>query len=231
MMVSICGATGGVGSAIAREFALHGYDLILLGRTQSKLERLRQELISDHSVAAMVHECDIEKRGSVEYAIDRINSDVSNLDVLVNSSGVFPIGEALKVSQETYNKCLDVNLRLPFLLAKGLFGLLKNQSGGKVINIGSSSSLNGFKNTAIYCASKHALLGLSRALNDEWKGLGCTVHCICPGTIDTQMAEPLDQDPTTYITSDEFAKLVFDISQYQGNMMIPEISVSRREIR
>jgi len=153
------------------------------------------------------------------------------LEMLINVAGVFPYGLAMELSSELYDECMDVNLRLPFLLSTGMFEILKKNKKGKIINIGSSSAYAGFKNTAIYCASKHALLGLSRSLNDEWKEFGVTVHCVSPGTIDTNMADVLEQDKSTYIAPDEFAQLIYDVASYKGNMLVEEVRATRRVIR
>ena len=122
-------------------------------------------------------------------------------------------------------------MKLPYLLSLGLFEKIKQGEWGKIINIGSSSSYAGFNNKVIYCASKHALLGFSRALNDEWKDFGVSVHCISPGTIDTEMADVLEQDKSTYIQTKEFAELVYDVSKYEGNMLVEEVRAVRRYIR
>ena len=82
-----------------------------------------------------------------------------------------------------------------------------------------------------YCTSKHAILGFSRALNDEWKEYGVTVHCISPGTVDTNMVNSLQQDKDTYISVNEFAELVYDVSKYNGNMLINEVQANRRFIK
>lgn len=151
--------------------------------------------------------------------------------LLINVAGVFPYGPLLENKQDTFDNCIDVNLRFPYLLSVGLFENLKRNNGGKVINIGSSSAYSGFKNTVLYCASKHALLGFSRALNDEWKEYGVSVHCISSGTLNTDMASDIPQDKSTYIDTKDFADLVYDVSQYNGNMVIEEVLAKRSEVR
>jgi len=166
----------------------------------------------------------------ISETIKAINSSKEKIDLLINVAGVFPYGPIMKTDDDDYDNCMNVNVRFPLLLSRGMYSKLAD-GGGKVINIGSSSSYGGFKNTVLYCASKHALLGLSRALNDEWKADGITVHCVSPGTIDTKMATVLDQDSTTYINAKEFAQLVYDVGSYNGNMMVDEVRAVRRVIR
>jgi len=231
MTIVISGATGGVGASIAEIFSSNGYDTILLGRDIDKLDDLSERIKVRYGTYSSYYFCDANNQKSIEDCINSINTKYDKLEMLINVAGVFPYGLAMELSGKLYDECMSVNLRLPFLLSTGIFGSLKKNKGGKVINIGSSSAYAGFKNTAIYCASKHALLGLSRSLNDEWKELGVTVHCVSPGTIDTSMADVLEQDRSTYIGPDEFAQLVYDVASYNGNMLIEEVRATRRVVR
>jgi len=230
-MIVISGATGGVGGAVANEFARNGHDIILIGRNANKLDLMVKLLLDKYDVVVLKYICDINMIDSVYNVTTEISDLKSNIDVLVNAAGVFPYTTVVNTSTMSYDECMDVNVKMPFLLSKGLYNKLMADGGGKIINIGSSSSYSGFKNTVAYCASKHALLGLSRALNDEWKSSGVSVSCISPGTINTEMANVLDQDRTTYIEPHEFSEFVYDLSKYSDNMLIDEIRVNRRVVK
>lgn len=231
MSVVISGASGGVGVAVAKKFASKGHNIILLGRDKAKLCDLSNYISENHKVSINYYPCDIENEKVVSSCIEDIKKSSEKISLLINIAGVFPYGPLMQTSENTYNNCMDVNLKLPFLLSVGLFDSLKKNRGGKIINIGSSSSYAGFKNTVVYCASKHALLGFSRALHDEWKGYGITVHCISPGTIDTEMSDVLAQDRSTYIKTEEFSELVYDVSSYNGNMIVEEVRAVRKVVR
>jgi short-subunit dehydrogenase len=231
MVVVVNGASGGVGAAIAKRFAEGGYDIVLLGRNKIKLHNLSNILKKKYKRKVEYYTCDIEKEDTVHRCIANIQESNNKIDLLINVAGVFPYGPLMGISDDVYNNCMDVNLKLPLLLSVGLFNKLKKGGNSKVINIGSTSSYSGFKNTVLYCASKHAILGLSRALHDEWKEYGVTVHCISPGTIDTEMANALLQDKSTYIQVGEFSDLVYNTSQYSGNMIVEEVRATRREIK
>jgi short-subunit dehydrogenase len=231
MNIVISGATGGVGEAVAKLFASKGCSIILLGRDIKKLSKLSKGIIKKHKVEVSFFKCDIDNRGELSSSIKKINELNIDIDILINIAGIFPYGPVLNQNERIFDNCMDVNLKLPYLLSLGLFDSIKKNKGGKIINIGSSSSYSGFKNTVTYCASKHALLGLSRALNDEWRDHGISVHCISPGTIDTEMANPLSQDSSTYITVEEFSQLIYDVTSYNGNMLVDEVRAVRRIIR
>jgi 3-oxoacyl-[acyl-carrier protein] reductase len=231
MIVVISGATGGIGAEVVKKFASKGYSIVLLGRDLEKLSNLSYFIGKNYKVNVWHYLCNIMDKDSVDLCIENINKIEEKINLLINIAGVFPYGPIMDVNMGTYNDCLDVNLKLPFMLSTGLFDSLKKNGGGKIINIGSSSSYAGFKNTVIYCASKHAILGFSRALHDEWKDYGVTVHCISPGTVDTDMANILAQDRSTYIKTEEFSELVYDINRYSGNMLIEEVRAIRRNIK
>lgn len=230
MSVVITGATGGVGQALANLFASKGHDLTLLGRDADRLKALSKSIRETSAVVVDYYLCDIENVEVLEESLLAINESDVEINLLINNAGVFPYGPVNEMNENVYNNCMDVNLKLPLLMSNSLYAKLAD-GGGKIVNIGSSSSYGGAKNTVLYCASKHALLGLSRALHDEWKDFGVSVHCVSPGTIGTEMANVLEQDSTTYIHPDEFAKLVYDVSSYSGNMLVEEVRAIRRVIR
>ena len=231
MSVVISGATGGVGLSIVKKYASQGHNLILLGRDKDKLDKLCNKTQRSYNIAVKYFLCDIKNENTVHTCVQKISGLSDNVDLLINIAGIFPYGPINESSERQYDNCMNVNMKLPYLLSLGLFDKIKKGNGGKIINIGSSSSYSGFKNTVIYCASKHALLGFSRALNDEWKDYGVSVHCVSPGTMDTEMANVLEQDKTTYISTEEFAELVYDVSKYNGNMLVDEVRAVRRYIR
>ncbi|URQ68432.1 SDR family oxidoreductase [SAR86 cluster bacterium] len=231
MSIVISGATGGIGTEVSKLFASKGQDLILLGQSMSNLKALYKSLDKSNNASISLICCDINHREELTSCIKEINEVSENVSLLLNIAGVFSSGPLLEEKESTFDECMDVNLRLPYLLSLGLFDSLKKEGGGKIINIGSSSSYSGFKNTVTYCASKHALLGFSRALHDEWKDYGISVHCISPGSVSAGMSSELSQDKTTYIEAEQFAEFIYDVSRYSGNMVIEEVQVARRIIR
>ncbi len=112
---------------------------------------------------------DLNKVEDIERIVDKAKRKFGRIDILVNCAGVFPVKSLQNSSLEDFENCFNVNIRAPFLFCKAFSeSMIKNQ-WGRIVNIGSSSAYGGFKNTSIYCASKHAILGLSRALHCELK--------------------------------------------------------------
>ena len=126
----------------------------------------------------------------------------------------------------------NVNVKIPFILSKEFSKDMIKKKWGRIINIGSSSSYNGFENGSLYCGSKHAILGLSRSLQSELKQKNVRVLCISPGSTQTNMGKiSKDQDFSTFLSAKEVAKyIIFSIS-FDKEMIIDEARLNRMVIK
>lgn len=227
--VLITGASGGLGRCIAKQFALEGCNLYLTGRNDRALQSLVEEIDFDKKI--FYKTANLENiEDLVDLAIDAKN-EFDNIDILINCAGVFIVKPLNETHVEDFENTFNLNVRAPFLLCQEfLEGMLKNK-WGRIINIGSSSSYAGFKNTSAYCASKHALLGLTRALHDEYRDQNIRSFCFSPGSIQTEMGKKVkNQDFDTFIDPVEIAKyIIFSIS-FDGEMISNEIQLKRINI-
>jgi NAD(P)-dependent dehydrogenase (short-subunit alcohol dehydrogenase family) len=123
-------------------------------------------------------------------------------------------------------------VRAPFLLSQ-VFGRAMARSGwGRIIHIGSSSAYGGFPNTILYCSSKHALLGLSRALHSELKGRGVRSYCISPGSVQTDMGRLVPgQNFETFISPEDVAEYAGFLASFNGNVVSEEIRLNRMRVQ
>jgi NAD(P)-dependent dehydrogenase (short-subunit alcohol dehydrogenase family) len=157
---------------------------------------------------------------------------LGGIDVLVNNAGVFPVKTLADCTADDYEECFSVNVRAPFLLARAFAPEMAAAGWGRILNIGSSSAYAGFKETSLYCASKHALLGLSRALHDELKSSGVRVLCASPGSVQTPMGRLVkNQDFSTFLDPAEVADVAVDLLARDGSMAVDEIRLNRMTIR
>ena len=109
---------------------------------------------------------------------------------------------------------------------------MKSSKWGRIVNVGSSSAYGGFAGTSVYCASKHALLGVSRAMYNEFKESGVRVFSVSPGSIQTPMGKKvLNQDYSTFMNPAEISKFVCELISYDSNMIAEEIRLNRVIIR
>lgn len=181
--VAITGAGRGIGKAITERFLGDGWRVWALVRAESSLDALkgRGDL---HFVSF-----DASSQDSVLAAAHRLTTDAGHLTALVNNAGVALAAPLGRTSTEDFLRLQAVNVTAPFLLCRELLPAMVKSGAGRVVNVASTAARKGFKYTSAYCTSKHALLGLTRALAVELASRGVTVNAVCPGWTDTDMLQ------------------------------------------
>jgi NAD(P)-dependent dehydrogenase (short-subunit alcohol dehydrogenase family) len=184
----VTGAGRGVGRAIASRFVDAGYAVALVGRSEASLRRVAEE-VRGPGVAAEAIVCDVTDRAAIEAAVLETEHRLGHIDVLVNNAGVAESAPFTAMTDEMWERLLAVNLHGTYhcmrIVLPGMFA----RGRGRVINIASIAGRKGFAYTAAYCASKHAVVGLTRAVALEAAPKGVTVNAICPGWLDTDMTK------------------------------------------
>lgn len=181
----VTGASRGIGRAVALRFVRAGYPVWALARSSADLERLAAEASSQGgTIKPLV--VDLDRAEDVVQAA-RVIAAAGAPAVLVNNAGIAPSAPLAQTELELFERTLRLNATAPFLLCRELIPAMVAAGGGRVINVASTAALKGFKYTAAYCASKHALLGLTRALAVELAAKGVTVNAVCPGWTDTEL--------------------------------------------
>jgi short-subunit dehydrogenase len=227
--VLITGASGGLGSCIAAAFSVQGCNLYLTGRNESNLIKLKKELRSDKNV--FYKTADLEDVAQIEGLAEDALQKLGNIDILVNCAGVFVVKSFKDTAIEDFNRSFDLNVRAPFLLCREFIEGMVANNWGRIINIGSSSAYSGFKDTSVYCSSKHALLGLTRALHDEYRTNNIRSYCFSPGSIQTEMGKKVkNQDFDTFIDPEEIAKYIILSVSFDNEMISNEIQLKRINI-
>ena len=225
----ITGATGGLGKEIAKEFAKNGCNLFLTGRNNDKLNSLKNELENDQ-IKIDFEDADLSDDGEIQKLIEKVKNTFVNIDILVNCAGVFPVKLLSDSTIEDFEKCFGVNVKAAFVLCKEFSQGMISKKWGRIINIASSSAYAGFKNTSIYCSSKHALLGLSRSLHSELKEHNVRTFCVSPGSIKTPMGKSvIGQNYETFLNPNEIAELIVRLVSFDNEMISQEIQLSRMD--
>jgi NAD(P)-dependent dehydrogenase (short-subunit alcohol dehydrogenase family) len=222
----LTGVSGGLGRQLAISLKAVGCRVLASGRNPTALARVAAEIGVEAAAA------DLSSADEVEQLIGVARRVLGQIDILVNCAGIFPVEPLEQASAEVFDRCFAVNVRAPYCLCQAFAPEMADRRWGRIINIGSSSAYAGFKNTAIYCASKHALLGLTRSLHDELKHRNVRCFCISPGSIKTEMGRSVPgQDFETFLDPQEIAEFVVHIASYDGGMIADEIRLNRMVIR
>ena len=177
--VAITGAGRGIGRAIAEVFLRQGWVVWALVRQESQLTALSKLGDARHVPF------DASDENSVLEAGRRLQRE--SLNALINNAGVALSSPLAKTTTEEFLRVQRINVTAPFILCRELMPLMAKNGGGRVINIASTASRKGFKYTSAYCASKHALLGLTRSLAVEFAAKQITVNAVNPGWTETDM--------------------------------------------
>ena len=181
----ITGASRGIGAAIARRLQAK-YSLILLARNVDGLEQVAEEARLAGGAAVSVA-CDLTDWHSVQQAFRKIASHPAP-SVLVNNAGIGgPLHRIDETDDAEWSRIFDSNVRSLFWLCREYLPKMKEQGFGRIVNLSSVLGVVGAARSSTYVATKHAMVGYTKALACEWGAFGITCNAICPGYIDTRM--------------------------------------------
>ncbi|MCS7337269.1 MAG: SDR family oxidoreductase [Verrucomicrobiae bacterium] len=216
----LTGASRGIGRAIAIALASEGVRLGVLGRNPPPVE-----------VHAEYVECDLAETDRVPEAVRQLSARLGVVDFLINNAGVFLERPAHEIQLGDWERVLRVNLTAPFLICRELLPQMIARKQGRIVNIVSTSGVQGYLHQSAYCASKHGLLGFARALAIETKPHGIHVYNICPGGVDTDfikgtyLGQRLAGRPM--ISPADIAAMVVFVLKQPDNVDLPELIVRR----
>ena len=189
----ITGASRGIGKSIAINLAENGCDLILLSRTQTDLDEVKEYLLDKYEVNVISYAVDISNYKEVENIFNTIAKE-SQIDILVNNAGITRDNILARMSQNEWNDVINTNLTGYFNCCKCIIKTMMKQRYGRIINISSIVGINGNSGQVNYAASKAGIIGLTKSLSKEVGSRNITVNAIAPGFIKTEMTNLLTHD-------------------------------------
>jgi len=229
--VFISGGNGAIGLAIAKILASHGCNLFLTGRNQIELKEISDDL-SNFNINVSYQEGDLRDINEIYHIITQAYSFVKHFDVVINTAGTFPQLNLHDSSDDSYNDSMNVNFLAPFIFSREFSKKMVAQKWGRIVNIGSVSSYNGYKSTSLYCASKHALLGFTRSIHEELKQYNVRAYIISPSSTLSKLGKELKgQDYSTFLDPAEVAEYILIVLSQNSNLHSKEILLERIEIR
>jgi len=228
----LTGATGGIGKELAKQLIKENCNLFLTSTNLEKLNKLKKELESSTNSTIFYKSSNFSNSNDLSDLIKEIRKKMKKIDILINSAGIFKIKSIFKSTINDYDLIFNVNVKMPFLLSKEFSKDMVKNNWGRIINIGSSSSYNGFKNASLYCASKHAILGMSRSLQSEFKQKNVRVLSVSPGSTQTKMGKmSKEQDFSTFLKPEEVARYIIFLLSFDDEMVIDETRLNRMIIK
>lgn len=189
----ITGASGGIGSSIAREMHKMGAHLVISGTNEDKLNDLKNEL--GENVEIII--CDLS---NLEDSA-KLVADTPDLSILVCNAGITKDGLAMRMSDDDFEKVININLKSSFVMNREAIKVMMKNRYGRIINISSVVGFSGNPGQSNYCASKAGLVGMTKSLAMEVASRGITVNSIAPGFIETKMTDALNDSHKEAILS------------------------------
>jgi 2-deoxy-D-gluconate 3-dehydrogenase len=185
----VTGGNGGIGLAIARGLARCGARLALVARNTAKSHEAAQALAREAGTDPLVLTADVARPDQVAEATAAVRARLGRIDILVNNAGISVRKPPQELTPEEWHRVLDVNLTGAFLMAQAVYPALKEAGGGKVINLGSMTSLFGAPYAVPYTASKGGIVQLSRSLAVAWAADNIQVNALLPGWVETELTD------------------------------------------
>lgn len=185
MLTLITGASGGIGEELAKVFAAHGHDVVLVARTQSKLEALASELSTKHKIKSYYVAADLSDPQAPQQVLDQAAALGLSVDILVNNAGFADYGEFYTTELSKQMQMAQLNMMALTELSHRVLPGMVQRGRGKILNVASTAAFMPGPLMAVYYASKAYVLSLSEALNEELKGSGVNVTALCPGPVAT----------------------------------------------
>lgn len=193
-IVLVTGAGRGIGASIAKRFASEGAEVIVNYSGNDEAAQKTVDEITATGGQAQKYKCSVNDSESVKVMIDEIIKKFGRIDILVNNAGITKDGLMLRMTDEDFDRVIDVNLKGTFNCTKYVSKYMFKQKSGKIINISSVVGLSGNAGQVNYSASKAGIIGITKSAAKELSSRGITVNAVAPGYVDTDMTKVLSDN-------------------------------------
>jgi NADP-dependent 3-hydroxy acid dehydrogenase YdfG len=236
MIAFITGATSGLGKATAELFAKNGYNIVITGRRKERLDELSAHLISSYNVKVLSLNFDVRNLKEVESAVNALSADWKKINVLVNNAGLAvglgPINEGVI---DDWERMIDTNIKGLLYITRCLSPIMIENGYGHIVNIGSIAGKEVYANGNVYCATKHAVDALSKAMRIDLLQHNIKVTAIHPGMVETEFSIVRfkgDEDRAknvykgvTPLSADDIADTIYWVASRPAHVNINDIII------
>lgn len=196
----VTGAGRGIGRAIAIKLAQEGAEVVLVGKTKTNLEKTLK-IIYDFSDYGYIMRTDVRNTSSVNKLVKNVIEKSSRIDILVNNAGISHTARLIDTTDQMWDDIMNVNAMGVFKCCRAVAPIMKAQKFGKIINVSSVAGKKGIELYSAYTASKHAVIGITKALAVEIAKYNVHVNAVCPGIVMTDMMkEAMEKEASIYNT-------------------------------
>ena len=187
--VLITGATGGIGNCLVKKFNDLGALVFATGTNEDKLSKLKKEFPNVYTERFM-----LDQHDKIENFIDNVEKKLGNLEVVVNNAGITLDNLSIRLTEENWNRVIDINLTSSFLISKYSIKKMLKKKYGRIINISSIVGHTGNIGQANYAASKAGMIAFSKSLALEYAKKNININCVSPGFIKTEMTDKISKE-------------------------------------
>lgn len=223
----VTGAGKGIGKAIAIALANEGAHVGLIARTASDIEAVAKE-IEALGVKSAYATADISNRTEVEAAVSKIQSELGNVDILINNAGTGTFGKFLELEPEVWENQVKVNLFGVYYATRAVLPQMIERKSGDIVNISSTAGKSGSPITSAYSASKFGVFGLSESLMQEVRKHNIRVTALAPSTVVTDLAYSanlINGDPERVMHPEDFAEFIIGHLKLNKRVFLKEASL------
>lgn len=193
MNALITGASGSIGSSIAKNLAKQGANVMISGTRLDSLRNVADDIKNETGRNPIIIQSDLSKSEELSSLVDRAIENMGRIDILVNNAGINRDTLFVRMTDSDFDDVININLKAIFKLSQLAISHMSRNKFGRIINISSVVGYTGNPGQANYCASKSAIVGMSKSIALEYARRGITINCIAPGAIKSPMIDKLSE--------------------------------------
>ena len=221
----ITGSSRGIGLAIAEKFAMQGFDIVIHGRNQEKLNAIAEDLHIKFQVNVTGIAADLSDKADCVSFVAKVIALHPSIDVLVNNAGVFLPGTLMEESDGQMEMQMNTNFFSSYFTTKGLWPILKQNDRSHVINMCSIASITAYDAGGGYAVTKHALHGFTKSLRKEGIPLGIRVTSVMPGATYTDSWASVNLPQSRFMTTSDVASTVWNAWDINEHTVMEEVII------